>query len=56
MGASEFIPFATRSGAELFTLDHGGSIVPFAEISDAALLAPEEVELSSEANMPDSGS
>ncbi len=56
MGASEFVPFASQAAAELFSLSHGGRVIPYSEISDEEVLAPEDVELVSETEFRDGGS
>jgi copper chaperone NosL len=54
MGASEFIPFAQKSEAEQFAMLEGGRVIPYAEITDEAVLAPEEVEIPQD--LPSGGS
>ena len=48
MGAPEFVPFAERAAAEGFVAVFGGRIIAYAEITDAMVLAPVEVDLGAE--------
>lgn len=53
MSAPDFIPFAHREDARAFTLTHGGSVIAYDEITDAAVLTPVDVELDLEAEPTD---
>ncbi len=44
MGAPEFVPFATEDAARAFTQDFGGTIISYAEITDAMVLEPVDVD------------
>lgn len=48
MGAPDFIPFGSREAAQAFASRHGGTVVAYAGITDEAVLAPVDVELSSD--------
>jgi len=45
MGAPEIAPFSDLAAAERFLEDHGGAVVPLAEIPDDAVLGPVELVL-----------
>lgn len=45
MGAPELVPFADRGAAEAFARRHGGTVIAFADIEDAMVLGPVEVDL-----------
>ena len=45
MGAPEVVPFSSAEAAAGFADRHGGEVLAFADIPDAAVLAPVEIEL-----------
>ena len=45
MGAPEVVPFSSPGAAARFAARHGGEAMAFADIPDAAVLAPVEIEL-----------
>ena len=45
MGAPEIVPFASAEAAGRFAGRHGGEVLAFADIPDAAVLAPVEIDL-----------
>ncbi len=44
MGAPELVPFAARGKAADFAGRHGGTVIGFAQITDAMVLAPVDVD------------
>lgn len=44
MGAPEFVPFSDRRAAESFAREFGGTVIAYADITDAMVLAPVEVD------------
>lgn len=45
MGAPEIVPFASASSAQSFLDQYGGELLPYADIPDAAALAPIDFSL-----------
>ncbi len=45
MGAPEIVPFSSTEAASRFADRHGGEVLAFADIPDAAVLAPVEIDL-----------
>ena len=45
MGAPEVVPFSSAEAAAGFADRHGGDVLAFSDIPDAAVLAPVEIEL-----------
>lgn len=50
MGAPELVPFGTRQAASRFAQAQGGRVLAYAELTDALILAPVDVELAPATN------
>ena len=45
MGAPELVPFRTKSAADAFVTEYGGTVIGYGEITDEMVLSPVEIEL-----------